>query len=207
MSALGTHFHHRKVALRAHTVLLERYVTSWHLPPAASSLRGMRLLADSPVPTDPAVAVTRAIVRANWHMGTIDALVLATHAIGVAEDQGLNPEFFCATLLQESAFAPEALSSAGAVGIAQFTIDTADGYGIDPFDWSAAMSGSAQLLGGYLQQYDGLYPDPYAVALAAYNAGPGAVAAYKGIPPYDETRQYIADVYTRWARLEVDTRG
>ena len=207
LPGIGTREHPGTVAVHAQTALLERYAQSWHVPPATESLRGMRLIADAPVPADAAVAVTRAIVRANRAMGTMDALFLATHAMTVADAEGLDPEFFCAILLQESAFSPDALSPAGAVGIAQFTIDTADAYGVDPFDWRSAMAGSAALLGGYLRDYDGRYPDPYAAALAAYNAGPGAVATYKGVPPYGETRQYIVDIYERWARLALETRG
>lgn len=105
--------------------------------------------------------------------------------------------------MQESGFDPAAHSAAGAVGIAQFTIDTADAYGIDPFDWRAAMRGSARLLVRYLGRYRA-YADPYAVALAAYNAGPGAVARYGGVPPYAETREYISDIYDRWSRVQRD---
>jgi soluble lytic murein transglycosylase-like protein len=130
--------------------------------------------------------------------------MLATHAETVADGAGLDYGFFSATLLEESAFAPDALSSAGAVGIAQFTLETADGYGIDPFDWRDAMAGAARLLRHYLDDYTGHYPDPYAAALAAYNAGPGAVAQYDGVPPYPETQAYIADIYDRWARIELD---
>lgn len=131
--------------------------------------------------------------------------MLATHAQTIASQVGLDYGFFSATLLQESGFSPTALSAAGAVGIAQFTLDTADAYGVDPFDWQSAMEGSARLLARYLQAYTGRYPDPYATALAAYNAGPGAVEQYDGIPPYDETREYIGDVYDRWGRIVRDT--
>ena len=69
------------------------------------------------------------------------------------------------------------------------------------------MSGSAALLGRYVDAYAGTYPDPYAAALAAYNAGPGAVEYYKGIPPYAETREYIFDIYDRWSRILRDTKA
>ncbi len=138
------------------------------------------------------------------------ALELVDEAIVAARANGLNPEFFCATLLQESAFDPDALSSAGAVGIAQFTLDTAASLHVDPFDPSDAIRGSAELLASYVRAYTGIYPDPYALALAAYNAGPGSVERYHGVPPYPETRQYIADIYDRWARIlsdETPNRG
>jgi soluble lytic murein transglycosylase-like protein len=81
--------------------------------------------------------------------------------------------------------------------------DTADARGVNPFDPFDAIRGSAQLLAEYTSAY-GKSHDPFAMALAAYNAGPGAVAAYRGIPPYPETRQYVADIYERWARILLD---
>jgi soluble lytic murein transglycosylase-like protein len=180
---------------------------SWRLPAAAQSLRGMRLLYDARVPAKPALAVTRSILRSNPRLDPLDALIMATHAIGIARARGLDYGFFCATLLQESGFDPWALSSAGAIGIGQFTIETADAYGVDPFDWRDAMRGSAALLGRYLDEYDGRYDDPYAATLAAYNAGPEAVAHYHGVPPYRETQTYIADIYDRWSRIVRDVTG
>jgi soluble lytic murein transglycosylase-like protein len=140
-------------------------------------------------------------VRSNHRLDPFDALVFATAAVGIARAHRLDYGFFCATLLQESAFDPDARSGAGAVGIAQFTLDTASDYGIDPFAWRDAMEGAASLLGRYVNAYDGLYADPYAVALAAYNAGPGTVAYYKGVPPYAETRAYILAIDDRWSRI------
>jgi soluble lytic murein transglycosylase-like protein len=202
-------FHHRHYRTPAQAVSVRRLAAAaeaWHSPPYADAFAGVRLVADAPRPAVPAAAVTRQIVRANPRLGVADALMLATHAETVADGVGLDYGFFSATLLEESAFAPDALSSAGAVGIAQFTLETADGYGIDPFDWRDAMAGAARLLRRYLDDYAGRYTDPYAAALAAYNAGPGAVAQYGGIPPYPETEAYIADIYDRWARIELDVR-
>ncbi len=187
--------------------VLEDRVRSWHLPRRDDELRGLRLLYDTPVPGGITLAIVRSATRANHRLDPFDALILATHAVGVAGDHHLDPGFFGATLLQESGFDPEALSGAGAVGIAQFTLDTASDVGVDPFDWADAMAGSGQLLGRYVAAYDGLYPDPYAATLAAYNAGPGTVAYYHGVPPYAETRGYIADIYDRWSRLLRDASG
>ncbi len=192
---------------RVQLTLLEDRAQSWRLPLPASELRGLRLLYDTPLSAGPTLGAVHWIVRSNHRLDPFDALQLATAAVARARERGLDPGFFCATLLQESAFAPDAMSPAGAVGIAQFTLDTADGEGVDPFDWSDAMRGSANLLARYVQAYDGVYPDPYAAALAAYNAGPGAVDRYHGVPPYAETRAYVADIYDRWARIERDSQG
>ena len=195
------------VAAPPDTTLLEDRTLSWREPLAAADLRGLRLLYDTPLPGAPTLAVTRSIVRANHRLDPFDALVFATQAVAIAHDRRLDYGFFCATLLQESSFEPEARSAAGAVGIAQFTLDTAADAGIDPFDWRAAMGGAASLLGSYVEAYDGPQRDPYALALAAYNAGPGSVAYYKGVPPYAETRDYIGDIYDRWARISHDATG
>jgi len=197
----------RLAAVSVRLEVLEDRSQSWRLPLPSSELRGLRLLYDTPVPSVPTLAVVRSVVRSNQRLDPFDALVFTTRAVTDARLHRLDYGFFCATLLQESAFSPDALSPAGAVGIAQFTLDTAAGVGIDPFDWSDAMRGAADLLGGYVGAYRGVYADPYAAALAAYNAGPGAVDYYHGVPPYPETREYIADVYDRWARIVRDAGG
>lgn len=194
-----------KPVLPADTTLLQDRVLSWRIPLQAAEVRGLRILYDTPLRGGPTLAVVRSVVRSNHRLDPFDALIFATAAARIARAHRLDYGFFCATLLQESAFAPDALSGAGAVGIAQFTLATAQDYGVDPFDWQSAMEGSARLLGGYVNAYDGAYPDPYAAALAAYNAGPGTVAYYKGVPPYLETRTYIGDIYDRWSRIVHDT--
>lgn len=152
------------------------------------------------------LAVARSIQRVNERISFFDSLYLADLAVNAARRENLNPEFFAATILQESAFDPRALSSAGAVGIAQFTLDTADTFSVDPFDPRAAIDGAARLIAQYVRTYEGRYDDPYAAALAAYNAGPGAVEHYRGVPPYPETRAYVSDIYERWARILRDEK-
>ncbi|GAC1654174.1 MAG: hypothetical protein NVS9B12_04620 [Vulcanimicrobiaceae bacterium] len=191
----------------AQTGVLVNTALSWHIPPYTHTIAGATLLHDGRPFAHQNLAVARSIERSNERLSSFDALQWAESAVHAARTSGLNPEFFAATLLQESAFDPNALSSAGAVGIAQFTLDTAQAYGVNPFDPDSAIGGSAALLARYFSAYSGKYPDPYAVTLAAYNAGPGAVAAHHGIPPYAETREYIADVYGRWARILNDERA
>lgn len=198
---------HPEAVRAVNITLLEERSQSWHVPLAAAEIRGLRLLYDTPLPAGSTLAVVRSIVRSNHRLDPFDALVLATYAVALAREHSMDYAFFAATLLQESAFAPDALSAAGAVGIAQFTLDTADGEGVDPFDWADAMRGAARLLGRYVNAYDGTYPDPYATALAAYNAGPGSVAYYRGMPPYAETSAYVADIYDRWSRILRDATG
>jgi hypothetical protein len=180
-------------ALRAVVVeSLSDRVQSWRMPLRASEFRGLRLLYDTPVPGGSTLALVHSITRANHRLDPFDALVFATEAVATAGEHHLDPGFLGAVLLQESSFSPDAMSPAGAVGIAQFTLDTAASEGLaDPYDWRAAMSAGAALLGRYVAAYDGVYGDPYAAALAAYNAGPGTVD----------------DIYDRWARIERDAFG
>ena len=183
-------------------------VLSWHIPQDMPVFRGARLLADAPRPASAAVALTKSIIRSNPRLSPLDALRLAIFSERAARRFGLNQDFFGATILQESAFDPFAISSAGALGIAQFMLETADAFSIDPLNPRDALAGSAELLATYVAHYRMRFAhaDPYALALAAYNAGPLAVAHYEGVPPYSETRDYIGDIYERIARIVSEQR-
>lgn len=89
----------------------------------------------------------------------------------------------------ESAYRPNARSSAGAIGLGQLMPATAAQLGVDPHDWQANLDGSARYLLMMLAQFG--TPE---LALAAYNAGPDAVARYGGIPPYQETQNHVRRV-------------
>ncbi len=107
-----------------------------------------------------------------------------------ATRNGLQPVLLAALLRSESGFDPDAVSPAGAQGIAQLMPGTARGMGVtDPFDPDQAIPAAARLLSGHVRAF-GSVP----LALAAYNAGPGAVERYGGIPPYPETQAYVARV-------------
>ncbi len=96
-----------------------------------------------------------------------------------------------AQLYAESGFNPFATSPAGARGIAQFMPGTARSYGLaNPFDPTEAIDAQAHLMSDLLKRFDG----KIALALAGYNAGPGAVERYGGVPPYAETRAYVARI-------------
>ncbi len=119
---------------------------------------------------------------------TAPDLIAATNHVLARE--GLAPVLLAALLQAESGFDARAVSPAGAQGIAQFMPATAAGVGLrDPFDASQAIPAAATLLGAHVRRF-GSVP----LALAAYNAGPGAVERYGGIPPYAETRAYVARI-------------
>ena len=107
-----------------------------------------------------------------------------------ATANGVAPVVLAALLRSESGFDPRAVSPAGAQGIAQFMPATARGLGLrDPFDPAQAIPAAARLLAGHVRAFGSL-----PLALAAYNAGPGAVRRYGGIPPYRETQAYVARI-------------
>jgi hypothetical protein len=110
--------------------------------------------------------------------------------IRAAQRWSVSAHLLAAQLYAESNFNPFARSPAGAEGIAQFMPGTADAIGLgDPFDPDAAIDAQAHLMRDLLGRF-GSVP----LALAAYNAGPGAVEACGCIPPYPETRAYVARI-------------
>jgi transglycosylase-like protein with SLT domain/D-alanyl-D-alanine carboxypeptidase-like protein len=110
--------------------------------------------------------------------------------IRAAQRWGVSAHVLAAQLYAESNFNPFARSPAGAQGIAQFMPGTAEAIGLaDPFDPGAAIDAQAHLMRDLLGRF-GSVP----LALAAYNAGPGTVAACGCIPPFPETRAYVARV-------------
>ena len=102
---------------------------------------------------------------------------------------GVSPALLAAVAKVESGFNRSAVSGAGARGLMQLMPSTARGLGVDPMDPAQAVDGAARLLAGHLRTY-GSVP----LALAAYNAGPGAVNRYNGVPPYAETQAYVTKV-------------
>jgi hypothetical protein len=123
----------------------------------------------------------------------VQAFVPASFApliIRAAQRWGVSAQLLAAQLYAESNFNPFARSPAGAEGIAQFMPGTAEAIGLlDPFDPDAAINAQAHLMRDLLGRF-GSVP----LALAAYNAGPGAVAACGCIPPFSETRAYVAKI-------------
>jgi soluble lytic murein transglycosylase-like protein len=107
-----------------------------------------------------------------------------------AQRWSVSAQLLAAQIYAESNFNPFARSPAGAQGIAQFMPGTARGMGLrNPFDPAAAIDAQARLMRDLLRRF-GSVP----LALAAYNAGPGAVARCGCIPPYAETRAYVARI-------------
>lgn len=106
----------------------------------------------------------------------------------VADEYGVNLNLLKAVAKAESDFDTEAVSWCGAQGIMQLMPTTAESLGVeDPFDARQNITGGAKMLAYLLDDYNG----NVSLALAAYNAGSGAVSRYGGVPPYNETLRYI----------------
>jgi soluble lytic murein transglycosylase-like protein len=101
---------------------------------------------------------------------------------------GLAPELLDSVARRESAYRIAAVSPAGALGVMQLMPRTAKSLGVDPRDPAQNIEGGAAYLRSLLDRFDGRID----LALAAYNAGPGAVQRHAGVPPYRQTRDYLA---------------
>jgi soluble lytic murein transglycosylase-like protein len=108
-----------------------------------------------------------------------------------AERNGVEPALLHGLIEQESGFDATAQSSAGASGLTQLMPSTAASMGVaDPLNAPESIEGGARYLGELMREFGGNTND----ALAAYNAGPGAVEQYGGVPPYAETQNYVSRV-------------
>ena len=107
----------------------------------------------------------------------------------IAQQEGVPTDLFLRLVNQESRFRPNAVSEAGAMGLAQLMPGTARDLGVDPNDPVQNLTGGAR----YLRQQLDAFGTPE-LALAAYNAGPGNVRKYGGIPPFKETQNYVSTI-------------
>ncbi|PJZ44160.1 lytic transglycosylase domain-containing protein [Leptospira brenneri] len=108
----------------------------------------------------------------------------------IAKSQGMDPNLVKAMVKAESGFKTKAVSPKGAMGLMQLMPETAESLGVaDPFNPEENIEGGVKFLKGLMKEFK----DPEK-AIAAYNAGPGAVKRYKGIPPYEETQKYVNKV-------------
>jgi soluble lytic murein transglycosylase len=107
-----------------------------------------------------------------------------------AQARGLDPVLVQAVIQAESAYDPRAVSRKGAIGLMQLMPETARELGVDPWDPEQNVRGGTLYLRRLIDAFEG----DVRLALAGYNAGPGAVKRYGGIPPYSETTTYVSRV-------------
>lgn len=122
--------------------------------------------------------------------GLGDVSSVQSQVSAAAAKYGVPEWLALAVAKAESAFNPSAVSSAGAVGVMQLMPSTAAGLNVDPYDTSQNIDGGVKYLSQLLSKYGG----DTTKALAAYNAGPGNVDKYGGVPPFPETQSYVQKI-------------
>jgi len=113
------------------------------------------------------------------------------------ESEGVDPRFIHAVIWQESKYELHAVSGAGARGLMQLMPATARRFGCtNPDDAASNVKAGTKYLAWLLTRFNG----DVALALAGYNAGEGSVDKYKGIPPYNETQNYVHNIVARYGK-------
>ena len=122
---------------------------------------------------------------------------LGTTIDRVAEQEGVDSDLVRAVIQTESDFNHSARSKKGAVGLMQLMPETAQDLGVDPENPQENIEGGVRYLGKMMDKYGNLEE-----ALAAYNAGPAAVDEHGGVPPFDETQDYVKKVLSSFRQLK-----
>lgn len=192
-------------------------------PQRASNLRPLASRFNTPLRTSGGVVVTfeewrsavydayaRAISRFNPRLKPQQVEVITNSILAFSWYYRVDPRLVVAMVLAESGFRTDAVSRAGAMGLGQLMPRTARGLGVNnPFDPVQNLAGAIRLLHGHLNKYSGgrayregtVSWNDIILAMAAYNAGSGAVRKYGGVPPYRETQTYVRRVIQYYKQL------
>jgi len=153
-------------------------------------------------------AYRRAIASFNPRLSSSQVDRITNAILTFSARYGVDPRLVVAVVLAESRFRPWATSPKGAMGLGQLMPGTARGLGVqNPYDPEENLAAAIRLIRSHLDKMSGkaaygeLTWSDLALALACYNAGPGAVKKYGGVPPYRETQGYIRRVITYYKRL------
>jgi hypothetical protein len=148
---------------------------------------------DAPGPLTPAERAKPAAVRSSlrpdcnpYAPSDLEELIQSA-----AEREGYESKVLHAVIRHESAYYPCAVSPKGAMGLMQLMPETARTFGVvNPLDPVENVNAGSRFLGQLLERYSG----DLVLALGAYNAGPGSVDRHRGLPPYEETRDYVTRI-------------
>lgn len=163
--------------------------------------------APHPIPaTSATVAVYATVLRHyNPQLPDWQSKDLARHLLTTANRWKLDANMLAAIVTVESSWQTHAVSNTGALGLGQLMPGTAAMLGVNPHDPASNLSGAARYLHGLMQTFGG-NPHRYDLVFAAYNAGPKAVQRFGGIPPYEETQNYVVKVLRTWHHLQASIR-
>ena len=154
-------------------------------------------LKPQPIETGAAQSIRRAAAPARPTTGAIGDAIDSS-----ASAHSLSAALIKAVAWRESRFRSSDISPRGAIGVMQLMPATARALGVDPRQPAANIEGGTSFLASLLRRYNG----DIVRALAAYNAGPGAVDRYGGVPPFRETRAYVADILDHLSQVALDER-
>ena len=139
----------------------------------------------------------------NRRLADNECLKISNAVLGYSVRYGVDPRLIMAILFCESGFKPNSTSHSGAMGLGQLMPDTARELGVyNAYDTTQNLYGTVKLIRGHLEKFSG--NDAFrslSLALAAYNAGPGAVTRHGGVPPYRETQRYVQKVVAVYRQL------
>jgi Transglycosylase SLT domain len=181
-----------------------RHIVAGALAVLLSTAASPASAASTTITTSRLAEYARVLTQFNPNLSTWESRELADRVRIEALFYRLDPRLLVALVATESSWHPYAVSPVGARGLGQLMPGTAAGLGVDPFSPHDNLNGTARYLRGLLDRY-AAYPQTqrYRLALAGYNAGPGAVERFGGIPPYTETQAYVRNVMSLYDRLTV----
>jgi len=172
--------------------------------PVEIALSAQELQGSAPMPAragDKTVICKRAIKHLNPKLSDTEVDTIAESIVGYSAKYGVDPYLVVAVIAAESRFNPQARSYKGAMGLGQLMPATAAAHNVDAWDPVANLNVAVRIIRRNLDTYHG----DWNKALAAYNAGRGAVDKYEGVPPYRETRNYLWKIYEYWCWLNGTT--
>lgn len=203
----------RQAAERAALLARQTPLASRSLPLRRDGRRGVIWVTDPASAGHPAGALSpralaiygpyRSLVRCwNRRLSDIDVDKITTSILYFSDSNNIDPRLIVATIIAESDFDISSTSRAGAMGLAQIMPDEAHSLGVtNAYDPIQNIGAAAHLLRSHLDKYGGAPANAgviplsqIALTMAAYNAGPGAVHKYHGVPPYRETQHYVARI-------------